>query len=59
MTPNSVCTDTGVRMTIDIDDAEQAILSKYHSVTWSFRYQYNNFNMPDALAVSPWLVKSL
>ena len=53
MAPNSVYTDTGVRITIDIDEAGKVALSPYHSATWNFRCQYNNSNMPDALAVSP------
>jgi len=52
MMANSVYTDTGVRITIDIDDAENTALSPYYSVTWDISCQYNNFNMPDELQIS-------
>ena len=47
---NSVYTDTGVRITIDIDDAGYSSLSSLFSVTWTFGCQYNNSNMPDVRA---------
>lgn len=47
MRPNSVYTDAGVRITIDIDDAVCVALSSLLSVTWNIGCQYNNFNMPD------------
>lgn len=50
--PNSVYTDTGVRITIDIADAENSALSSYHSVTWDIGCQYNNSDMPGELSVS-------
>lgn len=48
MTPNSVYTDTGVRIAIDIADAENAARSSCHSVIWDIGCQYSNSNMPDA-----------
>lgn len=48
MRANSVYTDTGVRITDDIDDAGFAVLSPLFSVTWDFGCQYNNSNIPDS-----------
>ena len=59
MTPNSVYTDTGVRITIDIDDAGYSSLSSLFSVTWIFGCQYNNSNMPDVRASATTASKSL
>lgn len=50
--PNSVYTDTGGRITIDIDDAENAALSTHHSVNWNIDCQYINSNMPDTFSIS-------
>ncbi len=47
MHPNSVYTDTGVRITDDIDDAGFVVLSPLFSVTWCFHGQYNNSNITD------------
>lgn len=47
---NSVYTDAGFRISIDIYDAKDGAVSPYHSVTWKSGCQYNNQNMPDALA---------
>ena len=49
-TSNSVYTDTGVRITIDIDDAGYSSKSSLFSVIWTFGRQYNNSNMPDVRA---------
>lgn len=51
--PNSVHTDPGVRITIDIDDAGNVALISFRSVTWDFRCQYINSNMPYALYIAP------
>lgn len=59
MRPNSVYTDTGVRITIDIVDAENAALSSYRSVTWDIGCQYNNSSMPDEFSISPYGTKAL
>ena len=48
--PNSVYTDTGVRITIDIDHAGYSSRSSLFSITWIFGCQYNNSNMPDVRA---------
>ena len=40
-------TDAGVRITIDIADAEIVALTPGFSVVWTIGCQYNNFNMPD------------
>ena len=45
--PNSVFKDTKVRITIDIDDARNAVQSPWHSVTWNYGCQYNNRDIPD------------
>jgi len=45
--PNSVYTDAGGRITIDIVGALCVALSPLISVTWNIGCQYNNFNMPD------------
>lgn len=50
--PNSVYTDTGIRITIDIGDAGIAVLSSWLSVTWHSGRQYNNNNMPDVFDYS-------
>ncbi len=47
MTPNNVYTDTGGRITIDIDDAGYSSLSSLFSAAWNFGCQYNNINIPD------------
>ena len=47
MRPNSVYTDAGVRITIDIVDVVFVALSALLLVIWNTGYQYNNFNMPD------------
>ncbi len=52
-TYNSVYTDTGVRVTDDIDDAGFAVLILLLSVTWYFCGQYNNSNMPDTCGLFP------
>lgn len=46
--PNSVYTDTGGRITIDIDDAEFVVLYSIISVAWYLCCQYNNSNIMDA-----------
>jgi len=44
---NSVYTDPGVRITIDIDDAEFPLLCSWLSITCYLCVQYNNNNIPD------------
>jgi hypothetical protein len=51
MTPNSVYTGAGVRITIDIDDRKNGLQNALVSVTWYSGCQYNNNNMPDAVAL--------
>ena len=57
--PNSVYTDAGVRISIDMGDAENVALISCHSVTWDFGCQYNNVNMPDVFLLSPYRTKPL
>ena len=57
--PNSVYTDAGVRITIDIDDTGYSFLSSLFSVTWIFGCQYNNSNMPDVRASAVTVSESL
>ena len=57
--PNSVYTDTGGRITIDIDDAGYSSLSSLFSVTWILGCQHNNSNMPDVRASATTASKSL
>jgi len=58
---NSVYTDAGVRITIDIFDAGFVALSPLLSVTWNIGCQYNNINMPDncnrAMSLCGWGIK--
>ncbi len=55
---NSVYMYIGVRITIDIDDAENVALISYFSVTWNFCSQYSDSNMPDTFSISPYGTKS-
>ena len=56
---NSVYSDAGGRITIDIDDAGYSSLSSLFSVTWILGCQYNNSNMPDVRASATTASKSL
>ena len=47
MRPNSVYTDAGVRITIDIVDVVFVALSSLLLVIWNTGYQYNKINMLD------------
>lgn len=42
MVPNWIYTDPEVRITIDIDDAENEALISCHAVALNFYWQYNN-----------------
>lgn len=45
--PNSVYTDVGRRIRVDIVDAVLAVLSPFSAVTWDIDCQYNSINIPD------------
>ena len=49
--PKCDYTDTEIRITIDIDGADNEALSSQRSVAWHFHRQYSNSNMSDALAI--------
>ena len=50
MSPSSVYTDAGIRITNDIGDAGYSSLNSLFSVTCTFGCQYSNSNMPDVRA---------